>query len=66
MATVESLHIAYHRIELASGSYEVYVGGRYLDRCELVGDDGCSQAAQWSTTGPARAEPAELTTRSHA
>jgi hypothetical protein len=33
-ATVESYHLAYHRIELASGSFHVYIGGRYLDRCE--------------------------------
>jgi SnoaL-like domain len=36
-ARAESYHIAYHRIELPTGSYDVYIGGRYLDRCELVG-----------------------------
>jgi hypothetical protein len=37
-ARVESYHLAFHRIVLASGSYDVYIGGRYLDRCELTGD----------------------------
>jgi hypothetical protein len=36
-ARVESYHLAFHRIVLASGSYDVYIGGRYLDRCELTG-----------------------------
>lgn len=35
-ASVESCHLAYHRIELASGSFHVYIGGRYLDRCARV------------------------------
>ncbi len=37
-ARAESYHLAFHRIVLASGSYDVYIGGRYLDRCELSGD----------------------------
>jgi hypothetical protein len=35
-ASVESYHLAYHRMELASGSFHVYIGGRYFDRCERV------------------------------
>jgi hypothetical protein len=35
-ASVESYHLAYHRIELTSGSFHVYIGGRYLDHCERV------------------------------
>jgi hypothetical protein len=35
-AVVESYHLAYHRMELASGSHHVHIGGRYLDRCELT------------------------------
>jgi len=34
VAVVESYHLAYHRILLGSGSYDVQIGGRYLDRCE--------------------------------
>jgi hypothetical protein len=66
VATVESLHIAYHRIELAAGSYEVYVGGRYLDRCELVGGRWllASRTVVYDWSRSSRA--AELTTRSHA
>lgn len=66
VASAESYHIAYHRIELPSGSFEVYIGGRYLDRCELV--DGRWLLASrtviydWSRSGPA----VEPTTRSHA
>lgn len=33
-ATAESYHLAYHRLELPSGSFDVHIGGRYLDRCE--------------------------------
>ena len=36
-ARVESYHLAFHRIDLESASYDVYIGGRYLDRCELSG-----------------------------
>lgn len=36
-ARVESYHLAFHRIELESARYDVYIGGRYLDRCELSG-----------------------------
>jgi hypothetical protein len=36
VATAESYHLAYHRMELAAGSYHVYIGGRYLDHCELI------------------------------
>jgi hypothetical protein len=66
VANVESLHIAYHRIELTSGSYEVYVGGRYLDRCELVGGQWllASRTVVYDWSRSSRA--AELTTRSHA
>ncbi len=34
LARAESLHLAFHRITLADGTYDVWVGGRYLDRCE--------------------------------
>ena len=34
-ARVESYHLAYHRLELAEGSRDVVVGGRYLDRCTV-------------------------------
>ena len=37
-ARVESYHHAFHRIAAESASYDVYIGGRYLDRCELTGD----------------------------
>ncbi len=33
-AHVESYHLAYHRLVLDSGSYDVQIGGRYLDVCE--------------------------------
>jgi hypothetical protein len=36
-ARVESYHLAFHRIDLESASHDVYIGGRYLDRCELSG-----------------------------
>jgi len=35
-ARVESYHLAFHRIVLDSASYDVHVGGRYLDRCERL------------------------------
>ena len=38
-ARVESYHLAYHRLVLGSGEYDVDIGGRYLDVCELR--DGC-------------------------
>jgi hypothetical protein len=34
VARVESYHLAYHRIVLDSGEYDVDIGGRYLDVCE--------------------------------
>jgi 3-phenylpropionate/cinnamic acid dioxygenase small subunit len=37
-AHVESYHLAFHRIELDRGSYDVHIGGRYLDRCLKHGD----------------------------
>jgi SnoaL-like domain len=37
-ARVESYHLAFHRILLPSASYDVHIGGRYLDRCERQGD----------------------------
>lgn len=33
LARVESYHLAYHRLTLVTGSYDVQVGGRYLDVC---------------------------------
>ncbi|HEY2057399.1 MAG TPA: nuclear transport factor 2 family protein [Amycolatopsis sp.] len=33
-ARVESYHLAYHRLVLDSGAYDVDIGGRYLDVCE--------------------------------
>jgi hypothetical protein len=34
VARAESYHLAYHRIVLDSGEYDVDIGGRYLDVCE--------------------------------
>jgi hypothetical protein len=34
VARVESYHIAFHRIVLHHGSFDVHIGGRYLDRCQ--------------------------------
>jgi SnoaL-like domain len=36
-AEAESYHLAYHRICLPSGAFDVHIGGRYLDRCQLSG-----------------------------
>jgi hypothetical protein len=36
-ARVESYHLAFHRITAESASYDVHIGGRYLDCCELFG-----------------------------
>lgn len=33
LARVESYHLAYHRLNLTTGSYDVQIGGRYLDVC---------------------------------
>jgi hypothetical protein len=33
-AQVESYHLAYHRLVIDSVSYDVQIGGRYLDVCE--------------------------------
>ncbi|MCU1679947.1 MAG: hypothetical protein JWQ81_686 [Amycolatopsis sp.] len=35
-ARVESYHLAYHRLVLGSGEYDVDIGGRYLDVCERL------------------------------
>jgi hypothetical protein len=35
-ALVESYHLAYHRLVLDSGEYDVDIGGRYLDVCERL------------------------------
>jgi hypothetical protein len=35
-ARVESYHLAYHRLAVDSGEYDVDVGGRYLDVCECL------------------------------
>jgi hypothetical protein len=32
-ARVESYHLAYHRMNLSSGTYDVHIGGRYFDHC---------------------------------
>jgi 3-phenylpropionate/cinnamic acid dioxygenase small subunit len=32
-ARVESYHLAFHRIVMDRGSYDVHIGGRYLDHC---------------------------------
>lgn len=39
-ARAESYHLAFHRIDLSSGSFDLFIGGRYLDRCQL-------HAGQW-------------------
>lgn len=36
-ARVESYHLAYHRLALDAGEYDVDIGGRYLDVCERLG-----------------------------
>jgi hypothetical protein len=57
VARVESYHLAYHRLVLSSGSFDVYVGGRYLDRCEQVGGRWLLTSRQvvydWSSSSPA-------------
>jgi hypothetical protein len=56
-ASVESYHLAYHRLELTDGSFHVHIGGRYLDLCERV--DGRWLLASrtviydWSRSSPA-------------
>jgi 3-phenylpropionate/cinnamic acid dioxygenase small subunit len=56
-ARVESYHLAYHRLVLDSGEYDVDIGGRYLDVCERL--DGRwllrSRAVvyDWSRSSPA-------------
>ena len=37
-ARAESYHLAFHRIVLDSVSYDVHIGGRYLDHCLKRGD----------------------------
>lgn len=57
VARVESYHLAYHRLVLGSGSFDVHVGGRYLDRCEQVGGRWLLSSRQvvydWSSSSPA-------------
>ena len=57
VARVESYHLAYHRLVLGSGSFDVNVGGRYLDRCEQVGGRWLLTSRQvvydWSSSSPA-------------
>jgi SnoaL-like domain len=57
VARVESYHLAYHRLALSSGSFDVHVGGRYLDRCEQVGGRWLLSSRQvvydWSSSSPA-------------
>jgi hypothetical protein len=56
-ARAESYHLAYHRLALDSGEYDVNVGGRYLDVCERL--DGCwllrsrTVVYDWSSSSPA-------------
>jgi hypothetical protein len=63
VARVESYHLAYHRLVLSSDSFDVYIGGRYLDRCEQVGGRWLLSSRQvvydWSSSSPA-ARPATL------
>jgi hypothetical protein len=60
VARVESYHLAYHRLVLGSGSFDVHVGGRYLDRCEQVGGRWLLSSRQvvydWSSSSPATAD----------
>jgi hypothetical protein len=57
VARVESYHLAYHRLVLGSGSFDVHVGGRYLDRCEQVSGRWLLSSRQvvydWSSSSPA-------------
>jgi hypothetical protein len=66
VATAESYHLAYHRLELGGGSFHVYIGGRYLDRCELTAGRWLlasrSVVYDWSSSRPTT----DLTTRSDA
>ena len=56
-AQVESTHLAYHRLQLADGARDVFIGGRYLDVC--VSSQGRwllqerSVVYDWSTSHPA-------------
>ncbi len=56
-AEVESYHLAYHRLEMPAGSFDVFIGGRYLDRCDRL--DGRWRVASrsviydWSRASPA-------------
>jgi SnoaL-like domain len=60
LARVESYHLAYHRLVLSSGPFDVHVGGRYLDRCEQVGGRWLLSSRQvvydWSSSSPATAD----------
>ena len=57
VARVESMHLAYHRLELADAEYDVYVGGRYLDECERAGGRWLIASRtvvyDWSRSSPA-------------
>jgi SnoaL-like domain len=57
VALAESYHLAYHRLVLSSGLFDVYIGGRYLDRCEQVGRRWLLSSRQvvydWSSSSPA-------------
>jgi hypothetical protein len=61
-AEAESLHIAEHRVRIDTGELDVEIGGRYLDRFRLVGDDWLLESRavvydwsrSWTATDPLR------------
>jgi SnoaL-like domain len=57
VALVESYHLAFHRLVVSSGPFDVYIGGRYLDRCEQVAGRWLLSSRQvvydWSSSSPA-------------
>jgi SnoaL-like domain len=60
VAVVESYHLAYHRILLGPESYDVQIGGRYLDRCERANGNWLlssrSVVYDWSSSDLVRAQ----------
>ncbi len=57
LAQVESMHVAYHRLRLATGHFDVYIGGRYLDVCRRTQGrwliESRSVVYDWSRSSPA-------------
>jgi len=56
-ARVESYHLAYHRLVLDAGEYDVDIGGRYLDVCERLDGRWLLRSRtvvyDWSRSSPA-------------